>query len=138
MTWFKDKQQFTDWAGPKVHYPFTPASFAQDLQINTINSFAMVDKDDTLIGFGQYYLRHNKCHLARLVISPNRRGEGLITPLIQHLQLDAKHSIGTIQSSLFVYQHNIAAIKAYQRLGFEVAQYPDDSMSACMYMLTTP
>jgi len=137
MTWFKDKQQFNDWAGPKAHYPFTPESFAQDLQIYTLKSFAMVDKDDVLIGFGQYYLRHHRCHLARLVISPDQRGKGLIVPLIQHLQHDAKASLGTTQSSLFVYQHNQAAIKAYQRLGFEVAQYPDDSMSTCIYMITT-
>ena len=145
MSWFDNDKDIVLWGGPSFAIPFTPTSFSQSLKLTELDSFALVANDETLIGFGQFYLRSGKSHLSRLIINPEKRGQGLASMLIFGLIDKANLKLGTQLSSLFVYENNIAAINAYKKLGFKFTPYPIDStgkndlksitMKGCLYMV---
>lgn len=145
MSWFNNDKDIVLWGGPSFAIPFTPASFSQSLKLTELDSFALVANDETLIGFGQFYLRSGKSHLSRLIINPEKRGQGLSSILIFGLIDKAHPKLGTQSSSLFVYEDNIAAINAYQKLGFKFTPYSIDTtginncnsltMKDCLYMV---
>ena len=58
MKWFSCEREIRQWAGPEFRYP-------------------LLNRQGLLIGFGQYYLRLERCHLSRLVINPDSRGQGI-------------------------------------------------------------
>ena len=136
MTWFSDASELSDWAGPNFRYPFDRESFTEDLNVNALSSFSLLSDKDKMLGFGQYYSRLGKCHLGRLVIAPTVRRQGIAAQLILLL---AEHGMKTLQvdcCSLFVLQHNYHAIRAYQKLGFTLTNYPQQlPMLDCLYMV---
>ncbi|MFT2090582.1 GNAT family N-acetyltransferase [Paraglaciecola sp. 2405UD69-4] len=136
MDWFADAQQVSDWAGPGVRFPYDLASFTADLQLETLSSYVLLSDDNDLLGFGQYYKRLNRCHLGRLVISPDKRGTGMAAVLIKALCSKGLGEIGTTELSLFVLAHNTSGIKAYQKFGFALASYPEQMpLENCLYMV---
>ena len=66
-----------------------------------------------------------RCHLSRLAISPQCRGQGLGTQLIALLQKTGKERLGTSKYSLFVSVTNTAAKALYARLGFKCVPYAE-------------
>ncbi len=98
-------------------------------------SFSLVGDDRELLGFGQYYLRAGRCHLARLVISPRHRGRGLGAFLVRALCRRGCRKLGARYCSLFVLLDNIRAVKLYRRLGFALATYPGELPQGCVYMV---
>lgn len=125
MSWFSDKDELTMWSGPNFRYPFNLSTFKSDLNLNTLKSFSLLSSTGQLLAFGQYYLRLGKCHLARLVVNPDRRGQGVASHLISQLSTLGKSELGTASCSLFVLEQNKSAIKVYMKLGFSVSDYPD-------------
>jgi len=125
MGWFASLESCRVWGGPEFRYPFTVASFREDCRLAKLPSFALLDAADTLHGFGQYYLRAQRCHLARLVIAPAQRGRGFGTELLELLASAGRAALGVEQCSLFVACANTAALALYQRMGFAHAPYPD-------------
>ncbi|MCL1048290.1 GNAT family N-acetyltransferase [Shewanella abyssi] len=136
LTWFHDKQAVFDWAGPNFRYPYSLTSFSEDLSLSKLASFALVSDAQQLIGFGQYYRRLDRCHLARIVISPKWRGKGLAKMLIEQLNAKGLKTLNVKQSSLFVLSHNHQAIYTYQKLGFVKSDYPEAiARKDCLYMI---
>lgn len=136
MTWFPSEQALSLWSGPGFRYPFTEQTFKDDLKLSTLPSFVLLNDNDELVAFGQFYLRLNRCHLGRLVVKPSERGNGIAAILIQHLSELGCERLNTNQLSLFVYSHNQSAAKAYQKLGFVLAQYPEAmQINSCLYMI---
>lgn len=123
--WISDQSAAYYWGGPGLRYPFTDESFREDIKWQKLSSCSLVAENGELLGFGQYYDNHGRCHLARLIISPDHRGCGLgrflISELIEaglkHLQLD--------ECSLFVINSNERAIRCYRSLNFHEAEWPD-------------
>ena len=138
ITWFADQQQIAQWAGPGI-------DFTQDLEVfvksileppspSSISSFSMLSQQE-LIGFGQFYLRHGCAHLCRLAVSPTRRGEGVVAELVSNLTAAAHVGLSISKASLLVYPSNGSAVKAYQKLGFSIVDYPgNDDIDGCLYM----
>lgn len=135
MSWFNDEQALFSWAGPGFGYPFDDASFTADLHLDELSSFALTSDTSELLAFGQFYARLGKCHMARLVVSPHHRGQGLAAELLRLLCERGSRELGTEGFSLFVLEDNAAAIAAYRKFGFEIARYPE-TMPAdnCVYM----
>jgi ribosomal protein S18 acetylase RimI-like enzyme len=135
MGWFPSLESCRVWGGPEFRFPFTAESFRADCHLE-LPSFALLDAGGTLCGFGQYYLRAGRCHLARLVIAPAHRGRGLGTRLIELLAQAGQAALGVSECSLFVSPANTAAMALYQRLGFARAEYPGDSgLTGSCYMV---
>jgi ribosomal protein S18 acetylase RimI-like enzyme len=135
MRWFPSRESCQVWGGPEFRFPFTAETFRADSHLE-LASWVLLDGCDLLCGFGQYYLRAGRCHLARLVIVPSHRGRGFGTRLIELLSDGGKTALGVEHCSLFVATANTTAIALYQRLGFARAAYPGDPpVPGCHYMV---
>jgi ribosomal protein S18 acetylase RimI-like enzyme len=138
MSWFTTEEALSLWSGPNFRFPLHLDTFKQDLKLETLASFTLISDDGALLAFGQYYLRLEKCHLGRLVVNPDFRGQGISTHLIQQLITKGKSSLNADICSLFVLEHNKTAINAYTKLGFSFAHYPEEiPLENCLYMIKT-
>jgi len=136
VTWVSTADQLRQWAGPNMNYPCDVDTLKQDLFANNWPSFSLVSEGQNLLGFGQYYLRAGRCHLSRLIVAPSQRGNGIANTLIELISHEARVALNVTPCSLFVYTHNHAAIKAYQKLGFKMIDSPENqTMEDCIYMV---
>lgn len=133
MAWFPDADATLVWGGAPFRFPFTAQTFRDDTRLD-LPSYALVDDTGALAGFGQYYRRLDRCHLARLAIAPDARGRGCGTALIGELCAAGRPALGVTGDSLFVLDHNQAAYRLYRRLGFVDAAYPEPLPPAHLYM----
>ena len=137
MAWFPDGASVDIWGGPRVRYPFTRATFIEDLRVTTADSYVLRDPGKALAAFGQSYERCGRGHLARLVVNPALRRQGAGRRLIEMILASLESRRGYSEFSLFVYRHNRPALRCYQSLGFVVTDYPDDApMADKCYFLT--
>ena len=135
MSWFPSGESCRVWGGPEFRFPFTAETFRADCHLE-LPSFALLDAGGELCGFGQYYLRARRCHLARLVIAPAHRGRGLGTELIDRLAQAGRAALGVEHCSLFVSSANPSAMALYQRLGFAPSDQPaDPTLPGARYMI---
>ncbi len=137
MRWFPDAQSVAIWGGPDFRFPFTRETFAEDCGLDMMRSFALKNSAGGMVAFGQYYYRHGRGHLARLVTRPDRRRQGYGARLIEAL-IDAVAAEGkAAEVSLFVYRDNVPANRCYRSLGFSEHPYPADaSLEEKCYFLT--
>jgi ribosomal protein S18 acetylase RimI-like enzyme len=136
MSWFPTGQSVDIWGGPKFRYPFTPDTFQEDVRWRDMDTYCLVDFSGEVLAFGQIYERHGRINLARLVVSPDRRGQGIGRQLVQLLMERGRTSIPGQEYSLYVYRDNHRAKACYAGLGFEENEYPEDDEMAdtCIYM----
>ena len=127
------------WAGPEFRFPYTEETFLADSKLVSLPSYALSGDSGELCGFGQFYLRAGRCHLARLAVAPVQRGRGLGTQLIAMLQERGKQTLRVTETSLFVHINNTAALALYERLGFTRAPYPEPGREIpnSYYMIAT-
>jgi ribosomal protein S18 acetylase RimI-like enzyme len=137
MRWLPDRRQCQQWGGPQFRFPFDEQTFSEDTRWRELPSFSLVDEQDKLLAFGQYYNRLGRCHFGRLIVSPQQRGSGHGTTLIEQLARHGCAELGVRECSLFVYKQNIVARSLYQKLGFELAEYPEaqEWLEQCDYMI---
>lgn len=136
MSWFSSQDELDIWSGPNFRFPLSLDTFKCDLKLHTLPSFSLLSEQGKLLAFGQYYLRLGKCHLARLVVNPHLRGQGIANHLITKLKNKGMTDLQTQACSLFVLEHNQRAIKSYQKLGFSFANYPEQfSLKNVLYMV---
>jgi ribosomal protein S18 acetylase RimI-like enzyme len=135
MDWFPDADACLVWGGAQFAFPFTAESFRRDSRVDELPSFALLDDAGDFVGFGQYYRRNGRCHLARLAVSPAHRGRGYGTALVESLSRRAHEAFGMNEYSLFVLEHNVDARRLYTRLGFAPAPYPETLPPDHVYMV---
>lgn len=139
MSWFPTAQSCLVWGGIEFRFPFTSDSFVEDCALERLSSFVLTDGLGVLHAFGQRYLRCNRCHLGRLAIAPSQRGQGIGTRLVRELAAQGSQALAVNECSLFVSPLNPRARALYERLGFRVTRYPDDSFDASAYdYMTVP
>ena len=137
-SWFSNEPEISQWGGPGFEYPMSPEAFAAAVKVSELASFWLTDGDQNVLGFGQFYVRLGRHHLGRLVINPAYRSNGLGKLLVQKLIEQAHQQQQASGESLFVLRHNVAAIKCYQSLGFDFADYPEQipgNLANCDYMI---
>lgn len=135
INWFNNEDELKLWAGPSIRFPYTISTFTEDIKIKQLASFALLNDQNDFVGFGQFYNRLDHCHLGRLVIAPELRGQGVAKTLLELLMNEGKKQLKLDRYSLFVLEHNQNAIKAYKKSGFLVSQYPEDmAIGNCLYM----
>ena len=135
MSWFPDSAAVALWS-PDNSFPFVRERFIAEAMLHRAASFMLLDQDESPVAFGQFYARHGCCHLARLVVAPNRRTEGFGAALISQLSALGMVALSTSRCSLFVLAHNEKALRLYRRLGFIEAVYPEKlPLPGCLYMI---
>ena len=138
MNWFDSVESCRQWGGPNFEFPYTEESFFRDIKWQQMDSYSLEQDPGELLGFGQIYAKLGRSHLARLVIHPANRAQGLGNMLVKMLL--EKGSENGQQSSLYVLENNCAAISCYQRAGFKFAAQPkdDDVPPECLFMVRKP
>ncbi len=133
--WFLTESEAQNWGGPSIHFPLNLEQLKIDIEWDVAQSYALVDKDDDLLGFVQAFNKFGGKHLGRIVVSPKMRGRKLGHKLMVAL-LD---STGTddLSVSLFVYEDNIPAKSLYESIGFEARSYPEErpEIKDCIFMI---
>ena len=139
MDWFTDAQSVNVWGGPRFRYPFTAATFRKDCHWGRMATFALETPAGRFAAFGQVYKRYERINLARLIVHPELRGEGVGQRLVDGLMEVGPQVVDRPEFSLFVYRHNTAALECYLRAGFRIRDYPEDApMGDVCYYLTRP
>lgn len=123
-SWFPDQESARQWAGPDTRYPFTDATFAEDIRWCEMPAWSLLDEENQLTGFGQYYEKAGRCHLARLVVAPSNRSKGLGRLFVRELMKIGMQDLGVNQCSLFVMSSNQKALRCYESLNFVERPYP--------------
>ena len=96
MGWFPDKESVFLWGSPYTRYPLTEETFFEDIYWSRINSMVALTDDGQVLGFGQFYLKLGRCHLARLVINPEFRSRGLGVEFISELMRYGSEQLDTL------------------------------------------
>ncbi len=138
MGWFPDAHSTDIWSTPNFRFPFTKETFRKDAHWDELDSYCLVADDGDLLAFGQFYEHFNRVHLARLIVNPNRRGQGCGTELVRRLMEAGHRKLGHDEYSLYVYGWNTPAVACYRSVGFiEHAPPKDDpkSLDDCMFMV---
>lgn len=135
MQWFPDSASIAIWGDPHFRHPFTQQSFIEDLNLSNAQAFVLTNESNELLAFGQFYLRQQRCHLGRLVVSPLQRGKGLGKTLINELCTLGRRELNLQECSLFVMQHNLQAKVLYTTLGFNICTYPEPIPDDMIYMV---
>lgn len=135
MEWFPDGESISIWGGPSFKFPFTEQSFLADLDLPNTESFVLINDLGSSLAFGQYYMRNERCHLSRLVVSPSERGNGVGKHLIAQLCLQGCDDLKVSGCSLFVMSHNKSAMRVYLELGFRNAICPEEIPKDTIYMV---
>ncbi|MEW5681334.1 MAG: GNAT family N-acetyltransferase [Pseudomonadota bacterium] len=140
-SWFNSADEQHSWGGDNFDYPCNELRFLQQLCRPGTQSYALISSDPAdnsteLLGFGQLCDRFGCHHLARLVIRPDQRGQGLAKVLIYELIIQA---LGQQQRniSLYVHRHNTVAVSCYQQLGFVISPPPEVENNRLYFMTLT-
>jgi ribosomal protein S18 acetylase RimI-like enzyme len=138
MNWFPDQRACAQWGGPDLRFPFTEKSFLQDIHWEKMPSYSALTEEGHLLGFGQFYEKLGRCHLARLTIAPQFRGLGLGRKFISSLMAISKEALGKTECSLFVLEQNLPAVACYKSLGFSPVEAPEAAtkLKDCIFMIT--
>lgn len=131
--WIRDAEQCLLWAGPALAFPFDSQMLPSLLETEVCDSYALVDEDDRLAGFGQIFRREPEAgHLGRIIIDPQRRKQGVGQILCKELIDAGAHRHGFRSMTLWVFTDNLAAVHLYSALGF----LPEarEGMAGCQFM----
>ena len=129
LSWSTSSKSLTYWAGPSVDFMQPVQNIIKQINKSTYHSYLLcIDNNapaKSILGFGQYQYVGDKLHLARLVVNPKYRRQGLSNVLIRLLYNNAskRRTINTL--TLFVYKSNKPAISAYIKLGFKNTTIPN-------------
>lgn len=136
MTWFPDAHSIDIWGGPAFRYPFNHESFREDCRWLEFSSYSLRNPDGEFVGFGQLGSRFERSHLARLVVRPDLRGQGVGRILLEKMIAAARSESELEEVALFVYKDNEPACRCYLALGFEIQDYPERAglSDECFYM----
>lgn len=124
LSWFPDEASIRSWGGPDFRYPYNRHSFAEDLHWGRMASFSLRDSGDELAAFGQMYEKFSCINLARLVVNPTLRGQGVGKRLITMLMAIGPQMFSLRKFSLFVLRDNVPAYECYKSMGFSATDYP--------------
>ncbi len=136
MTWFPDAHSVDIWGGPKFRYPFDCETFFADCRWRDFSSYCLRNPDNEFAAFGQLGSRYDRSHLARLIVNPRIRGQGVGRKLLEMMIAAARTEQEHAEIALFVYKDNEPAYQCYLALGFAVQEYPDDAPmpDKCFYL----
>ncbi|RKQ95807.1 acetyltransferase (GNAT) family protein [Kushneria sinocarnis] len=136
IDWIDSPRQLEYWAGPGLSWPLEQRRLWREIDGAWLRSRAL-SGDGHLLAFGQISLRaHRRCHLARILVAPGHRGQGLGEELCRHLIHEARDRLQAQRITLNVFHDNHAARRLYHRLGFIESGTLDERGIQPMILLT--
>lgn len=127
--WIRSAELCRQWAGERVAFPIQNDRLPHEIEFEKAESWCLLE-GGTILGFGQIVPKSaSRQHLARLVIEPESRGQGLGRVLAEHLlELALAKSPSCV--SLNVSANNPAAVALYRSLGFRPAERPEGELES--------
>jgi ribosomal-protein-alanine N-acetyltransferase len=119
LPWVGTEQLLRQWGGPSLVFPATPDSVWSVIGASLGNAFSLLDSSGELLGFGQAFVRDPNVHLARLIVAPSRRGQGLARILAMKL-VHAAITHYPEDITLKAYANNTAAGSLFNPLSLAV------------------
>lgn len=139
MGWFTTAADVQRWGGPDFRHPFTAESFRRDCHWPEMASYSLRDVNGMLQAFGQFYARDGHINLARIAVHPASRGQGIGRELVRRLMAAGRAALALQSWSLYVDRDNIAAIRCYRSLGFEIRpDPPGQKLAEVCFFMTRP
>jgi len=133
MQHFNSLQELTDWGGEGFRFPPRRLDFLQQLYKKDSQSF-ILSQPQGPVAFGQICQRFDRHHLARLLVLPQWRGQGLSQLLLLTLLARGQQQDNKKDFSLFVFKHNLRALHCYQSFGFTPAPQPGTPHPGLVFM----
>jgi [ribosomal protein S18]-alanine N-acetyltransferase len=100
--------------------PWSREMLARELQNPTVSRvYVMRDTAGSLVAFCACWVVADELHINTLAVTVSERRRGLATLLLRYI-FDAAGAEGVRHATLEVRRSNAAALKLYERLGFEV------------------
>lgn len=139
-SWIADAGACAHWAGPQLPFPFGADELPALLGGSDASSHSLVDASAAFVGFGQIVTKGpDLLRLARIIVTPHRRGQGIGRILCEHLIAAARQRPGIATLSLGVYRDNPAARALYANLGFaEAPPHPREEVLTMQLRLSPP
>ncbi len=121
-SWVSSPEELLTFAGPKLRFPLDPQALLDtSLEGWQVRSLFF---EGRLVGTGSFTLRDGAVHLGRLMVDPQRRGEGLgrvlVTERLEHALLHSPELARCLRATLNVASGNVAARRLYESLDFSV------------------
>jgi ribosomal protein S18 acetylase RimI-like enzyme len=120
LRWITSLEEARQWGGPGIPWPLEVSLFSAWHADPEIQSYVLCE-EDTLIGYGEVWVdsEEKEVELARLLVKPDRRGQGVGKELLNQLLEQAAPS-GYPTAFLRVFPNNHIALACYQRAGFSL------------------
>jgi RimJ/RimL family protein N-acetyltransferase len=124
-SWFRTERDLLQWGGPFLSFPLSAAQLTAMLDEGRLTPPTrhcwMAEDDGGLVGHAQLVFdwRNGNARLSRVAVAPDVRGRGLAGPMLKLVVAQAFGFDSIERVELNVYAWNIAAIRAYKRLGFK-------------------
>ena len=100
--------------------PWTRQMYVRELENPDVSFLYVLRFPEQIVAFCAFWLVLDEIHINNLAVRTEYQGRGLGTALLQHaLQAGARR--GAERATLEVRRSNAAALRLYERLGFEVA-----------------
>jgi ribosomal protein S18 acetylase RimI-like enzyme len=106
------------WAGPQTRWPLPPEVVHRWHADPDVHPY-VVCSGMTLLGYGELWIdaEEQEVELARLIVAPAHRRQGVGGALVRLLLEEARHTAYP-HAFLRVFPDNYAAIRCYRRAGF--------------------
>lgn len=118
VAWPQSVDEASWWAGPQTRWPIAPEVF-QRWHVDPDVQPYILSSETALLGYGELRVDadEQEVELARLIVAPQHRGQGIGGALVR-LLLEAARPTGYPRAFLRVFPDNRTAIACYLRAGF--------------------
>jgi GNAT superfamily N-acetyltransferase len=141
ITWVHSAEEVERFAGPSLTFPLTPGQLQAHRDDPDVHPFVAYLPPDAATPVGRLDVVRRSAttaRLARVLIDPARRGEGLARPMVGAAVAWARAQ-GFTEMTLAVFRDNAAALRTYEALGFtEDGVQPDARLHELRAPLTAP
>jgi ribosomal-protein-alanine N-acetyltransferase len=119
--------------------PWNERMFLSEIRDNRLSSFLVAKCNETVVGYGGFWLIFDEAHFVNLAVHPAFRRRGIGKQLLSALLTLAKER-GATRATLEVRVSNTAAIKLYEGFGFKTCAirkkyYKDNNEDALVMWL---
>jgi [ribosomal protein S18]-alanine N-acetyltransferase len=116
--WSLSAEETLKWCSSKEH-PISAALVVSWWEPSDVEAYVAIDSADTLLGYGELWLDpdEDEVELARLIVAPDLRGQGVGRRLVAAL-VDRAMATGLGAVILRVSRGNPAAVRCYRASGF--------------------
>lgn len=114
--WVRTATDTLLFAGPGLGHPWTAADLLNPSR-DGWQVYSLHDEEARPVSVGSIRPEEGRAHLGRLLVDPERRGQGIGRALVKQLLAQAR-LMGHDTATLGVYAHNRNALGLYQSLGF--------------------